>query len=645
MKYQVKIPDFLWYRTNVLCMEACPVHTDSGKYVQLISEGLDLEAYLVARSSNPFASVCGRICAAPCEDACRRGKIDESITIRALKRFVTEKYGLESKLAHTQDALIKGEILPRGSQWPLHAPAVVKKSKAGTGKKVAIIGGGPTGLACAHDLALRGYQVTIFEALNVLGGMPRTAIPEYRLPKDILRKECEFVLSLGVEIKFNSPLSPDFGLQQLNEMGYEAVFISVGAQQSRSLKIEGTGFKGVYNAIDYLLNVNQGYKIDLGRKTVVIGGGLVALDSARTALREVLAFLSDSEEAKLAIDISADAGLMLTAIDVARTALRRGSLKVDVASLESFKEMPASQTTQGKEEFEESVKEGITFHPSRGPKRIIGENGKVKGVEFLKVKRVFDDRGRFNPELEPGTEEIIEAESVILAIGQRPDFSFLKPEDNVEITPQGTLKIDPRTLSTTREGVFAGGDAAFGARILIEGVANGKLAARSIDRYLNRIRPSGQNYSVSIEVLSPGEYDKPKEYEIRKRKTPPKISLESRLGVNEVELPFEEKEARLQAERCLVCHINTIYNSDLCILCGSCVDHCPNNCLKLVPVSDINPPPNEVVPRLQKGNARKTLTAMIKDEVVCIRCGLCATVCPTGAMTMERFSFRETESH
>jgi len=498
-------------------------------------------------------------------------------------------------------------------------------------------------LACAHDLALRGYQVTIFEARNVLGGMPRTAIPEYRLPKDILRKESEFVLSLGVEIKFNSPLSPDFGLQQLKEMGYEAVFISVGAQQSRSLRIEGTELKGVYNAIDYLLNVNQGYKIDLGRKTVVIGGGLVALDSARTALREVLALLSDSEEARLAIDISADAGLMLTAIDVARTALRRGTLKVDVASLESFKELPASQTTQGKEEFEESVREGITFHPSRGPKRIIGENGKVKGVEFLRVKRVFDDRGLFNPELEAGTEEIIETESVILAIGQKPDFSFLKPEDNVELIPQGTIKVDPLTLSTTREGVFAGGDAAFGARILIEGVANGKLAARSIDRYLNRIRHSGQKYFVSIEVLSPKEYDKPKEYEIRKRKAPAKISLESRLGVNEVELPFEEKEARLQAERCLVCHINTIYNSDLCILCGACVDHCPNNCLKLVPISDIDLPPNDVSHRILKDKSQKISTAMIKDEVVCIRCGLCATVCPTRAMTMEKFSFKETE--
>ncbi len=642
MNYKVKIPDLMWYRTNILCMEACPVHTDSGKYVQLIGKEKDLEAYFVARSSNPFASVCGRICAAPCEDACRRGKIDESITIRSLKRFVTEKFGVESDLAHTQELLIEEKKIPQGSWWPLHVPSIHKQGGSLKRKKVAVIGGGPSGLACAHDLALRGFQVTIFEASHMLGGMPRTAIPEYRLPKDVLRKEAEFVLSLGVEVKFNSPLTENFGLDELKNMDFEAVFISIGAQQSRKLIIEGTECEGVFNAIDYLLNINQGYKIDLGRKTVIIGGGLVALDSARTALREVLASLSDSEEAKLAIDISADAGMMLTAIDVARTALRRGTLKVDVASLESFKEIPAAQTIQGKEEFEESVNEGIAFHPSLGPKRIIGENGKVKAVEFLKVKRVFDDQGRFNPELEPNTEEIIEAESVILAIGQMPDLSFIKPEDNVELTPGGVIKVDPYTLATSREGVFAGGDAAFGARILIEGVANGKLAAQSIDNYLNNKNYKENRCSVSVEVLSSENYQKPKEYEIRKRNTPSKISLERRTGVNEVELSFDEKEARIQAQRCLVCHINTIYDSELCILCGACVDHCPNNCLKLVPNFEIEVEQKEII--VEKiGNRQGILTAMIKDEIVCIRCGICATVCPTGAMTMERFSFKEIE--
>lgn len=640
MKYKVKTPDLMWYRTNILCMEACPVHTDSGRYVQLIGMGQDKEAYFVLRSSNPFASVCGRICAAPCEDACRRGKIDAPITIRSLKRFITEKYGVESDRAHTQELLIEGKKIPQGSLWPLHVSSVIGKRKKKKGKKVAIIGGGPSGLSCAHDLALRGYQVTVFEASNTLGGMLRTAIPEYRLPKDILRKEAEFVLSLGVEVKFNSPLKKDFGLDELKKMDFEAVYISVGAQQSRSLRIEGTELQGVFNAVDYLLNINQGYKIDLGRKTVIIGGGLVALDSARIALREVLALLSDSEEAKLAIDISAEAGMMLTAIDVARTALRRGTLKVDVASLESFEEMPAAQTIQGKEEFEESVKEGITYHPSRGPKRIIGDGGKVKAVEFLKVKRVFDEQGRFNPELEPDTKEIIEADSVILAIGQMPDLSFVKPEDGVEITPQGTVRVDPLTLSTTREGVFAGGDAAFGPRILIEGAANGKLAAQSIDNYLSKIDKK-KTRSVSIKVLSPQDYHKPKEYEIKERKTPLKISLERRVGINEVELPFKDEEARLQAQRCLICHINTIYDSEVCILCGACVDHCPNNCLKLVPYSEIDLEQKEMIDGKMKNNKKEILTAMIKDEITCIRCGICATVCPTGAMTMERFSFKE----
>ncbi|MFQ5750938.1 MAG: FAD-dependent oxidoreductase [bacterium] len=639
MKYQVKVPDLLWYRTNILCMEACPVHTDSGRYVQLIGQGEDQEAFLVARSSNPFASVCGRICAAPCEDACRRGRIDEPITIRSLKRFVTEKYGNESDMAHTQELLTEGKKDPQGSWWPLHVPSVLKAGRA-KGKKVAVIGGGPSGLACAHDLALRGFQVTIFEASNTLGGMPKTAIPEYRLPKDVLRKEAEFVLSLGAEVIFNSPLTPDFGLAELRNMGFEAIFLSVGAQESRRLPIEGTELDGVFSSIDYLLNVNQGYKIDLGKKTVVIGGGLVALDSARTALREVLATVSDSDAAKLAIDISADAGMMLTAVDVARTALRRGTLEVDVASLESFAEMPATQTTQGKEEFEESLREGIKFHPSRGPKRIIGESGKVKAVEFLKVKRVFDEQGRFNPELEPNTEEIIEAESVILAIGQKPDLSFIKPEDKVEITPRGTIKVDPQTLATTRKDVFAGGDSAFGARILIEGVANGKLAAQSIDNYLSKKKSAEKRCSVTIEVLSPEHYEKPKEYEIEERKAPSKISIDRRTGVNEVELTFEEKEARIQAQRCLVCHINTIYDSELCILCAACVDHCPQNCLKLVPYSEIDLEQKEIIDE-KMANKEEPLTAMIKDERVCIRCGICATVCPTGAMTMERFSFKE----
>jgi NADPH-dependent glutamate synthase beta subunit-like oxidoreductase/ferredoxin len=537
--------------------------------------------------------------------------------------------------------LIEGEKIPHGSIWPLHIPAIVKNVGAKKSLRIAVIGGGPSGMACAHDLALRGYNVTIFEASNTLGGMLKTAIPEYRLPKDILRKEAESILSLGVKVKFNSPLGKDFGLKELMKSGYEAIYISVGAQQSRSLQIEGTELEGVYNAIDYLLNINQGYKMDLGKKTLVIGGGLVALDSARTALREALSSLSDSDEAQLAIDISADAGVMMTAIDVARSALRKGTLKVNVASLESFEEMPASRTVQGMEEFEESETEGVVYHPSLGPKRLIGENGKIKAVEFLKVGRIFDEQGRFNPELVPNTEVIIEADSVILAIGQAPDLSFIKPEDGVEITPQGTIKVDPLTLASTREGIFAGGDSAFGARILIEGAANGKLAARSIDKYLSGERNSKENYTVAIKVLSQNDYEKPKGYELQKRATPSKISLEHRVGVNEVEHSFEEAEARVQAQRCLVCHINTIYDSEFCILCGACVDHCPNNCLKLVPYSDIEFEDSESIQKKMEGMKPENFTAMVKDEKVCIRCGLCATVCPSGAMTMELFSFVE----
>ena len=229
---------------------------------------------------------------------------------------------------------------------------------------------------------------------------------------------------------------------------------------------------------------------------------------------------------------------------------------------------------------------------------------------------------------------------MIFAIGQTPDLSFIKPEDGLELNPQGTIKVDPLTLATTREGVFAGGDAAFGPRILIEGAANGKLAAQSIDNYLSK-RDKKKMFSVSIEVLSPNDYQKPKEYEISERETPSKISLERRTGVNEVELPFVEEEARIQAQRCLICHINTIYDSEVCILCGACVDFCPNNCLKLVPYSEIDLEQREVIEKKLINKKSEILTAMIKDEITCIRCGICATVCPTGAMTMERFSFKE----
>ncbi|MEO8168976.1 MAG: FAD-dependent oxidoreductase, partial [bacterium] len=259
-KIPITIPDIEFWKGLVPCQIACPVHTDAGKYVQLIAHGKYEEAYLTARSPNPFASVCGRVCAAPCEDSCRRGKIDAPVSIRALKRFVTDKYGVESIEPDTQNELFDGQSEP-GNKWLWHLPMQVQSRKGIVkNKKVAIIGSGPAGLSCAHDLALMGYQVTVFEATNVAGGMLRHGIPEYRLSRSLIDKEIDKIKFLGVEILYNTPLDEKFGLKELKKQGFESVFLSVGTQKGRDLNIEGSNLDGVIKAIDYLLNINNGYR-------------------------------------------------------------------------------------------------------------------------------------------------------------------------------------------------------------------------------------------------------------------------------------------------------------------------------------------------------------------------------------------------
>jgi len=637
VKYKAKIKDALSFRDNVPCMMACPVHTDAGKYVHLIAGGKIEQGYLVARSPNPFASVCGRICSAPCEDACTRGKFDEAITIRALKRFLTEQYGPESRKPDTYRQVHAGEP-DSGSHWPWHGPALAREVTTGQ-HKVAVIGAGPAGLACAHDLAVMGYSVTVFEASDRPGGMLYLGIPEYRLPRDVLAKEINSILELGVELVLNTPLTPSFGIAELREVGYEAIFISVGAGRGKGLNIEGAELDGVIRAVEFLMYVNRGYRVTLGEKVVVVGGGLVALDAARTALREAV---RDGDEPREAIERTVEAGTTITALDAARAAMRGGAVEVRVVSLESFEEMPAAKTVQGREEIEEAEREGIVFHPSRGPKRILSGGGKVRGLELLRVKRVFDEEGRFNPELLPGTEEFLEADTVILAVGQVPDFSFLKPQDGVELSPWGFIKVNPEDLSTTAPGIFAGGDAAFGPRIVIEAVANGKLAAQSIHRFFEKGQPE-RRFHIHIDVLPMRFYRPPKGYEQTPRRMPPKLAPEYRTGLREVEFCYSPEEAKAQAERCFVCHTNPIYNPDLCVLCGLCAEVCPTHCLRFVDAASVELLGVDQEALLGRLGLRHgdTATAFLKDDERCIRCGLCAIRCPTGAITMERFSFEE----
>ncbi len=638
-KYKTLIPDIKFWMGMIPCQAACPVKTDAGKYVQLIAEGKFKESYLTARSPNPFASVCGRVCAAPCEDACRRGRIDAPITIRALKRFVTEKYGVESMEPDTQDELREG-TRDEGNKRRGHLPVLQEtRANVARGQKVAVIGAGPAGIAAAHDLALMGYRVTVFEATNQAGGMMYHGIPEFRLARSVIEKEIQKVVQLGVEIMLNAPLNEKFGIKELKAEGFEAVFLSVGVQKGRDMNIEGSNLDGVIKAIDYLLNINNGYRVNLGRRVLVIGGGFVAFDAARMALRAGL-------EAGGSRESGAPPGNegLHTAIDAARTAIRAGAVEVHIASLESLDEMPVMRTTQGREEFEEAEREGVHFLTQRGAKRFVGDNGRLKAVEFIGVKRTYDDNGRFNPVYDAEFNETVEADSVILAIGQQADLSFLTSEDSVDLTPQGTIKVDPQTLATSAPGLFAGGDVAFGPRNLIEAVANGKRAALSIDDYLRGVK-TDLVVNLRIEELPTRSYRRPEDYEKCERETPPVVSLDRRTGISEVETSYTEADARQQAERCLYCHIQTIYDAEKCVLCNRCVDICPEYCLKLVPIEelDLEPAIQERVLESEGMTLTGPLSAMLKDDEKCIRCGLCAIRCPTDAMTMEVFYYEEEE--
>ena len=637
MSVRVRLPQLEDWKAQVKCQAGCPVATDAGRYVQLIAEGRDEDAYLVARAPNPFASVCGRVCAAPCEDACRRGSIDAPITIRGLKRFVTEQYGVESVHPDTQDRL-RGALISEGNRYSAHQPIVgrAERAPAEKGAKVAVIGAGPSGMSAAHDLALLGYDVTVFEAGPEPGGMMRYGIPEYRLPRSIIRGEIDRILSLGVTLRVNTPLTSDYSLAALKREGFAAVFLSVGVWAGRDIQVPGVELDGVVKAVDYLLNINRGFRMDLGRRVVVIGGGFVAFDAARTALRVG----REDEVDELQQRAGAADARVKEAFDSARAALRGGAAEVTIVSLENFDEMPVLRTTQGHEEFEEAQREGIAFVTRRGPRRFIGDSH-LRQVELRKVLSVFDAGGRFAPAYDDADLVTIDADACILAIGQKADLSFLAPGDGIAVTPGGTIKVDPATLATTAPGIFAGGDVAFGPRNLIEAVANGKRAARSIHDFLSPHKPR-LDATLDIEKLHTPHYRMIAGFEKYDRVPPPTLDVGRRTGIAEVESGYDEEAARIQGARCLVCHVQTIYDPEKCVLCNRCVDICPEYCLYLVPFEDLDLDDATRAALESRAEANGLpLSAMLKDDDRCIRCGLCAIRCPTDAMTMERFTITE----
>ncbi len=613
--YAAVVPGFQYFLDLVPCRTGCPVHTNAGGYVRAVAEWDTARGYGIARAPNPLASTCGRICAHPCETKCRRGKIDEPISIRALKRVVTERHGVESPLGTAPAPLV-----------PLGLAA--KKGQASA--RVAVVGAGPAGISCAHDLSLLGYGVTVFDAAPVLGGMLYQGVPEYRLPRDLIRAEVDPILALGVELKLGWRLGRDFSVGDLRRNDYAAVFLAFGATRGRDLNVPGRDLDGVINGVDFLLNANLGYRVAVGQRVVVVGGGNVAIDVARTVLRYAAPEAGELPEG--AQHLLQAWGYDNAFLDAARTALRLGARHVQLVSLESRAEMPAHP-----DEVREAEEEGITLVPRRGPKAILGEKGHVTVLETLDVASVFDEKGRFDPKFVAGSEKRLEADTIILAVGQQPDTACLSGDPDITITPRGLVSVDPRTLATTMPGVYCGGDLAFGPRIVIEAVADGKRAALAIHESLGGgAVPRTRGRFRPIELNRAGDH-----YDRIPRQTVPSLPVARRTGFREVEEGYSEAQARAEGSRCLWCNVETVFDSERCILCSACVEICPEACLALVPVSRLRGTPELDAVRAALG-ADETAGAILKDEERCIRCGLCAERCPTGAITMEALELDES---
>lgn len=605
----------------VKCQDACPVHTNACGYVTAIAEGRYQEAYKIARATNPFASICGRVCGAPCEVNCRRGDLDSPITIRALKRFVNEQFGPES-----------------GDFTHYHAGANERMLSPNRGdyERIAVIGAGVSGLTVAHDLTRLGYKVTVFEANSDPGGMLMVGVPIYRLPRELVRAEINAILSMGVELKCNQKLGGDFTIQSLRDEGYKAIFLGVGLPKGRKLPLPGSETPGVFDGLEFLKAFNEGKPMELGKKIVVIGGGNVAFDVARSAVRPRAVEMADAKS-----DMERTERI---AYDVARSALRlSGDKEVHLVCLEDRHEMPADEI-----EIEEGEEEGVKLHPARGPREVLQQGGYVTGLRTVKCTSVFDEAGKFNPKFDESFVEDIEADTIMFAIGQTSDLSFLNPEDGVE-TERGLIKVDPETYQTTAPDVFACGDIAHGPRLFIHAIASAQIAARSMHDYLRGTRTDvvvRKRWLSADYTMTPG-------WDQLQRHNPPALEAEQRAAtLNIVEINFSEYEARQQAARCLRCNINTVFDTSICIACNGCVDVCPENLIKLVGLDKLRG--DAFLMKLASESAgitaddlqgysdnelREFGAIMLKDESTCIRCAMCASRCPTQAIKMKQFDF------
>ncbi|MBW1678742.1 MAG: FAD-dependent oxidoreductase, partial [Deltaproteobacteria bacterium] len=478
------------------CKDNCPAGIHVQGYVALIAQEKFKEALDLIRKNNPFPAVCGRVCTHPCENSCTRNKVDDPIAIMFLKRFVSD-------WEYTQE---EPEI-----------PVIENKRE----EKIAIVGAGPAGLSAAFYLALDGYQVTIFEAASKPGGMMIWGIPDYRLPREILNQDIEYIQRLGVEIKTNTPIGPGLTFDDLLTQGFQAVFLGVGAQKSMKLGVEGEDLKGVVHGVDYLREINSDKDISLGDRVAVIGGGNVA-------------------------------------VDVVRTALRKGSKEAFIIYRRSREEMPALE-----EEIIEAEEEGVEIHYLAAPKRILDKDGKLTGIECIRMELGEpDDSGRRRPIPITGSEFTLEVDSVVPAIGQSIDLSFLPEEKEWNVAKRGSLEVDPITCATNIPEIFAGGDMVTGPATVVEAIGAGREAAISISRYLQGIDLyEGRERKLPVVDITPEEMKK------QTRQNPPKVSVSERIqNFQEVQKGFTEKEAVAEANRCLNCGV--------CSECFQCVEAC-----------------------------------------------------------------------
>jgi NADPH-dependent glutamate synthase beta subunit-like oxidoreductase len=573
-------PDY--FHKVVDCQWACPAHTPVPEYIRLIADRRYTDAYMVNWYSNIFPGILGRTCDRPCEPACRRSRVeDEPVAICRLKRVAADN---------------KGDIRP-------FLPAIPREKN---GKRVALVGAGPASLTVARDLMPLGYHCVLFDGDTKGGGMMRTQIPRFRLPESITDEEVDLILDMGIETRFGEHVG---SLKSLLTHDWDAVFVGCGAPRGRDLDIPGRNEAAdhIHIGIDWLSSVSFGHIDKIGRRVVVLGGGN-------------------------------------TAMDCCRSSRRLGGEEVTVVVRSGFEEMKASSW-----EKEDATHEGIPILNWLVPKEFTHEWGELTGVLFEKVKAEYDARGRRNlvPAGEPDVH--IPCDDVLIAVGQENAFPWIERDIGIEFDRWDMPKVDPKTMQSTLPNVFFGGDAAFGPKNIIWAVAHGHDAAISIDKLchgedVNERPPPGVTLVSQKMGIHEWSYDNDISNDLRYRVPLRDTAVALRDIKVEVELGYDEKLAFLEAERCLNCDVQTVFTGSLCIECDACVDICPMDCITFTE----NGTEEELRGRLMApaltldqdlyiGDSLKTGRIMVKDEDVCLHCGLCAERCPTGAWDMRKF--------